>query len=182
MVPISRYSFCLITLLFIIFFPFVLTFHHHHRAPLLLSQRRLPPMKFILIWNLIKSCPSIKTSISVVNSLAPGRSGCHFKTTIFNLVLFIGIFTLCNNNALRWMSWHLTDDKSVQDVKRFAYWKSSYRQTRFFKISVWDFSRFQFKLCFEGIFSGVGEHQTHNDHIPRLLLIEEVINQIANYP
>ena len=48
-----------------------------------------------------------------VNSLAPGRLGCHFKTAIFHLVLLIGIFTLSNGNALRWMPWDLTDDKST---------------------------------------------------------------------
>ena len=47
------------------------------------------------------------------NSLAPERPGCHFKTVIFNLVLLIGIFTSSNDNALRWMPWHLTDDKST---------------------------------------------------------------------
>ena len=35
------------------------------------------------------------------NSLAPGRPRCHFKTSIFNLVLLIGIFTLSNDNPLR---------------------------------------------------------------------------------
>ena len=48
-----------------------------------------------------------------VNSLAPGRPGCDFKTAIFNLVLLIGIFTSSNDNALRWMPWDLTDDKST---------------------------------------------------------------------
>ena len=48
-----------------------------------------------------------------INSLAPGRPGCHFKTAIFNLVLVIGIFTSSNDNALRWMPWDLTDDKST---------------------------------------------------------------------
>ena len=47
------------------------------------------------------------------NSLAPGRPGCYFKTAMFDLVLLIGIFTLSNNNALRWMPWDLTDDKST---------------------------------------------------------------------
>ena len=47
-----------------------------------------------------------------INSLAPGRPGYHFKTATFNLVLLIGIFTLSNNNALGWMPWDLTDDKS----------------------------------------------------------------------
>ena len=47
------------------------------------------------------------------NSLAPGRPGCHFKTAIFNLVLLIGIFTSSNDNALRWMPWDFTNDKST---------------------------------------------------------------------
>ena len=47
------------------------------------------------------------------NSLASGRPGCHFKTAIFNLVLLIGIFTLSNHNALRWVPRDLTDDKST---------------------------------------------------------------------
>ena len=48
-----------------------------------------------------------------VNSLAPGRPGCHFKTAIFNLVLLIGIFTSSKDNALIWMPRDLTDDKST---------------------------------------------------------------------
>ena len=48
-----------------------------------------------------------------VNSLAPGRPRCHFKTAIFNLVLLIGIFTSSKDNALRWMPRDLTDDKST---------------------------------------------------------------------
>ena len=48
-----------------------------------------------------------------INSLAAGRPGCHFKTAIFNLVLLIGIFTSSNDNALGWMPWDLTDDKST---------------------------------------------------------------------
>ena len=48
-----------------------------------------------------------------VNSLAPGRPRCHFKTAIFNLVLLIGIFTSSNDNPLRWVPWDLTDDKST---------------------------------------------------------------------
>ena len=53
------------------------------------------------------------TSTGRVNSLAPGRPGCHFKTAIFNLVLLIGILISSNDNALRWMPWHLTDEKST---------------------------------------------------------------------
>ena len=48
-----------------------------------------------------------------INSLAPGRPGCHFETAIFNLVLLIGFFTSSKDNALRWMPRDLTDDKST---------------------------------------------------------------------
>ena len=59
---------------------------------------------------------------NVVNSLAPGRSGCHFKTAIFNLVLLIGIITSSKDNALRWMPRDLTDDKSTL-VQVMAWWR-----------------------------------------------------------
>ena len=49
----------------------------------------------------------------LVNSLAPVRPRCHFKTATFNLVLLIGIFTSSNDNALRWMPRGLTDGKST---------------------------------------------------------------------
>ena len=49
----------------------------------------------------------------MINSLAPGRPRCHFKTAIFNFVLLIGIFTSSKDNALRWMPWDLTNDKST---------------------------------------------------------------------
>ena len=52
-------------------------------------------------------------NLRAINSLTPGRPRCHFKTAIFNLVLLFGIFTLSNDNALRWMPWNLTDDKST---------------------------------------------------------------------
>ena len=48
-----------------------------------------------------------------INSLAPERPGCHFKTAIFNLVLLIGFLRSSNDNALRWKPWDLTDDKST---------------------------------------------------------------------
>ena len=47
-----------------------------------------------------------------LNSLAPGRSGCNFKSVTFNLVLLIGIFRSSNDNVLRWMLQYFTDDKS----------------------------------------------------------------------
>ena len=42
-----------------------------------------------------------------INSLAPGRPGCHFKTAIFNLVSLIGFFRASNDNAPIWMAWDL---------------------------------------------------------------------------
>ena len=54
-----------------------------------------------------------KVTEAPINSLAPRRSGCHFKTAIFNLVLLIGIFTSSKDYPLRWMPWDLTDDKST---------------------------------------------------------------------
>ena len=47
------------------------------------------------------------------NLLAPGRPGCHFKTTVFNLVLLIGFFIPSNDNAPRRMPWDIMDDKST---------------------------------------------------------------------
>ena len=48
-----------------------------------------------------------------LNSLARGRSGFNFKSAIFNLVLLIGIFRASYDNALRWMSWDLPENKST---------------------------------------------------------------------
>ena len=45
------------------------------------------------------------------NSLAPGRSECDSGNVIFNLVLLIGIRS-SHDNALRWMTRDLTNDKS----------------------------------------------------------------------
>ena len=50
---------------------------------------------------------------SSLDSLVPGRSGFNFKSAIFNLVLLIGIFRSSYDNALRWISWDLSDDKST---------------------------------------------------------------------
>ena len=47
------------------------------------------------------------------NSSAPGRSECHSKDVIFNIVLLIGIFRSSHDNALSWMSQDRTDDKSI---------------------------------------------------------------------
>ena len=50
---------------------------------------------------------------NLFNSLVPGRSWCDFKNEIFSLVLLIGIFRSCYDNALGWIPWDLTDDKSA---------------------------------------------------------------------
>ena len=50
---------------------------------------------------------------SQLNSLAPGRSGCDSKNKSFNLVFLIDIFKSSHDNALWWMPWDLTDDKST---------------------------------------------------------------------
>ena len=47
----------------------------------------------------------------IINSLAPGRSQCHFENVIFNLALLIGTFKSSYDNVLRWMPQNLTDDK-----------------------------------------------------------------------
>ena len=47
------------------------------------------------------------------NSLAPGRSEYNSEYVIFNLVLLISIFRYSHDNALRWMTQYLTDDKST---------------------------------------------------------------------
>ena len=60
-----------------------------------------------------KTANMLKLLQTYINSLAPGRPGCHFKTAIFNLVLLIGIFTSSKDNALRWMPWDLAGDKST---------------------------------------------------------------------
>ena len=52
-------------------------------------------------------------NLTVVNSLAPGRSECDSKNVIFNLVLLIGIFRSSHDNALRWMPQDLADDQST---------------------------------------------------------------------
>ena len=60
----------------------------------------------------VSCCNTGYPSKTRLNSLAPGRSECDSKNVIFNLVLLIGIFRSSHDNALRWMSQDLTDDKS----------------------------------------------------------------------
>ena len=52
-------------------------------------------------------------SLYCINSLAPGRSEFDYKNVIVNLVLLIGIFSSCHDNAFWWMPQDLTDDKST---------------------------------------------------------------------
>ena len=66
----------------------------------------------LLCFDLLWLC-CVLLGIPVINSLAPGRPRCHFKTAIFNIVLLIGIFTSSKDNALRWMLRDLIDDKST---------------------------------------------------------------------
>ena len=47
----------------------------------------------------------------LLNSLAPGRSGCDSENGIFSPVLLIGIIKSSYDNVLRWMPQDLTDDK-----------------------------------------------------------------------
>ena len=49
----------------------------------------------------------------VLNHWPLGDLGAILKLQFFNLVLSIGIFTSSKDNALRWMPWDLTDDKST---------------------------------------------------------------------
>ena len=65
----------------------------------------------VRIYDMYDTC--IHTPIALINSLAPRRPRCHFKTAIINLVLLIGIFTSSKDNALKWMPRDLTDDKST---------------------------------------------------------------------
>ena len=80
------------------------------------------PQPQMLCSNVAPVCHQVSTSCFMrqrqqrqvsLNSLAPGRSGFNFKCAIFNLVLLIGIFRSFYDNALRWMSWDLSEDKST---------------------------------------------------------------------
>ena len=80
------------------------------------NQRTMENVLVILIpayWWINKFC---------FNSLALGRSGLHFKSAIFNLVLLIGIFR--SSHAPRWMSWDLYEDKSTL-VQVMAWWRQA---------------------------------------------------------
>ena len=49
----------------------------------------------------------------IINSFAPGRSEYDHKNVIFNLGLLISIFRSSHDNALWWMPYDLSDDKSI---------------------------------------------------------------------
>ena len=48
-----------------------------------------------------------------INSLAPGKSGCDFKNSIFNFVSLTGICRTSYANTLRWMPRDLSNGKST---------------------------------------------------------------------
>ena len=64
----------------------------------------------------IRHCLLQFISNDYINSLAPGRSECHYKNVIFNLVLVTGIFRSSHDNALRWMPQDLTDKSTLVQV------------------------------------------------------------------
>ena len=80
--------------------------HNWYQSPNIFNEPNHFKMKLPKFWQFC-------TGGHWVNSLAPGRTGCHFKTANFNLVLLIVIFTSSKDNALRWMPRKLTDDKST---------------------------------------------------------------------
>ena len=51
--------------------------------------------------------------VTSFNSLTPGRFGCNYEYSKFNLALQSDIFRSSYDKALRWMSRDLTDDKST---------------------------------------------------------------------
>ena len=66
-----------------------------------------------LSWSQIKLINEKKSQKDLYSLIGPWETWMPFKTAIFNLVLLIGISTSSNDNALRWMPWDLTDDKST---------------------------------------------------------------------
>ena len=84
--------------------------HNNHRIILLSTQwKSYTTISPLTPWWQLQQ----GSHLGAINSLDPGRPGCHFKTPIFNLVLLIGILTSSNDNALGWMPRDLTDDKST---------------------------------------------------------------------
>ena len=58
-------------------------------------------------------CPKIHSAGHEWTQLSTERSGCDFKNTIFNLLLWSGIFRSSHDNTLRWMPRDFTDNKST---------------------------------------------------------------------
>ena len=56
---------------------------------------------------------NVHCNMKLFNTLVPGRSGCHLKIAIFNLVLLLGIFRSSYVNVLRRMPCDFTNDKST---------------------------------------------------------------------
>ena len=56
-----------------------------------------------------------------INSLAPGRFECNFRSEIFKLILVIDRRGISGETALRWMSLDYTDNKSIL-VQVMALW------------------------------------------------------------
>ena len=81
------------------------------------SQNYSPVLTLGKIWsvfqsNLICVLPYCCVQYWVSNSLVPGRSiWMHFRNVIFNLVLLTGIFRSSYDDALRWISRNLSDNK-----------------------------------------------------------------------
>ena len=71
-------------------------------------------MKLLARWKQkLQNHMSSQEEAFAVNSLAPGRTGCHFKGAIFNLVSLIRFFISSNDYAPRWMPWDIRDHKST---------------------------------------------------------------------
>ena len=63
--------------------------------------------------NLLRTCYYNLCQERWLNSLAPGRSWCDSRNTIYNLISLIDICRSSYDYVFRWMLQHLTDDKST---------------------------------------------------------------------
>ena len=84
----------------------------------------------VLLWGAfyfnILSAGLIKLSQSMVNSLAPGRSGSEYKITVFKLILQGILSTYCEN-VLSWMQHNITNDEStLVKVMAWCRWATSH--------------------------------------------------------
>ena len=64
-------------------------------------------------WQAITWTSDDTVYVSLINSLAPGRSACNFENVVFKLALLIYIFKSSYDNVARWIPQELTDDKST---------------------------------------------------------------------